>query len=248
MTQARIHPISSALETSMRTTGVWKEACPISLDRLREVHAPYITFEGKTEQGIMVVMDAVASHVAIIFDTLYAQKFPIAQMVPIDVYGGDDDVSLIHNNSSASNYRPIANSSKVSLHSYGIAIDINPVQNPYVGNPFRNDAKGCAAVEVWPEAGVPYVNRRCYKAGMLEPVVELFHQHGFREWGGNWSMPIDYHHFQTPRPLAEFLATATAEDAHVFFDWYVRHRDYELPEGLVEKYQSAPEIFMKRYR
>lgn len=243
-----IHPISPALEASMRKTGVWKEACPVPLHRLREVHAPHITFDGTTEIGRMVVLEAVAPHLGRILETLYEQKFPIARMIPIDAYKGEDDASLADNNSSAFNYRPIANSSTVSVHSYGVAIDINPEQNPYVGNPFRNDAKGCAAVEVWPEKGVPYLNRCRYQAGMVEPIVDVFHHHGFREWGGGWPMPLDYHHFQIPRVLAEFLASATAEDAGDFFNWYAAHPAYELPEDLLAKYQNAPRLFMKRYR
>lgn len=98
------------------------------------------------------------------------------------------------NNSSCFNFRKIAGTDKLSLHAYGLAIDINPMQNPFIQNS-----------KISPANGKDFIDRSKIKAGMVEPVVEVFYKYGFTEWGGNWQEPIDYHHFQVPRQQIEAL-------------------------------------------
>ncbi len=223
----------------MRSTGVWQEKSPIALERLRQVTLLHYDFEGQTLEGSMVVMDAVAPQVLKIFKALWERKFPLKQVMPIDFYQGSDDLSMEANNSSAFNYRPIANSSSLSLHSYGVALDLNPWQNPFVGNPFEIPDKACSGVEVWPSQGVPYLNRTRLKPGMVECVKDIFEAYGFREWGGSWESPQDYHHFQLPRPLAELLAKMTGPHAETFFNWYVKNDPRDLDYVALNKAHSS---------
>ena len=88
------------------------------------------------------------------------------------------------------------------MHSYGLAIDINPVQNPFI-----MIDKTSNNIKVLPGQSVDFLNRHNKQEGMVEPIVEIFRKYGFSEWGGNWNTPIDYHHFQVPRKaVAELIA------------------------------------------
>ena len=127
-----------------------------------------------------------------IFGELYQIRFPIHQMETIENFQGDDEKSMKANNSSCFNFRKIAGTDKLSIHSYGLAIDINPKQNPYVTNGI-----------IYPEDGASYLNRETQRPGMVEPIVDIFKRNGFEIWGGEWKDPIDYHHFQVSK---EFLS------------------------------------------
>ena len=232
----------------LKKEGLWKSNCPVSLDRLRAVHVTHYDFQGGIQEGYIIVLDAVAPFVMTIFQELFQEGFPLHKVVPIDEYGGNDDASMSDNNSSAFNYRPIAGKTILSIHSYGLAIDINPVQNPYMGNSFINKEKQCGAIEVWPIEGLGYINRRHLQPGMVEEIVDIFHKYGFREWGGDWKDLMDYHHFQTPRFLADLLAHMTPDDADDFFEWYVENPQVVLDEkNILEDYKKDSKTFMKRY-
>ncbi len=233
----------------MIETGVWKEACPISLGRLREVQVSYYTFKGTIHHGSLVVLDVVAPYVQKIFKALFKKKFPFDHIKPIDFYQGNDDASMEANNSSAFNYRPIAGTSTLSLHSYGIAIDINPIQNPFVKNAQKHPEKSCSILEVWPSGGPAFLNRARLKAGMVEPIVDIFYKHGFRSWGGHWETPIDLHHFEVCRNIADFLAAVSEEEGKRFFDAYVKQdkalNDIDLL-GLYQKGLSQIEAVLAK--
>lgn len=243
-----INLLDESHKTHLKNKGLWKPTCPVSLERLRSVHVVYQDFQGKICEGDILVLDAVSSFVMTIFQELFQTGFPIHKVVPIDQYGGDDDASMADNNSSAFNYRPIAGKNILSIHSYGLAIDVNPVQNPYMGNSFINKEKKCGAIEVWPIAGLEYINRRYSRSGMVESIVEIFHKYGFRDWGGNWKDLMDYHHFQTPRFLAELLVEMTADEGDDFFEWYVENPQVMLDEHmLLKEYKNDPQAFMRKY-
>ncbi|RMG16018.1 MAG: M15 family peptidase [Deltaproteobacteria bacterium] len=163
----------------------WQEGCPVPLEALRLVRVTHFDFEGQVSQGELVVAAAVADEVVQIFERLYALRFPIARMERIERYGGDDDASMAANNSSAFNCRRVAGSRSWSEHAYGTAIDLNPVQNPYV------TARG-----VFPPAGRAYLDRSKPRPGMVVPgtVVEAFERFGWG-WGGRWRRSKDYQHF-----------------------------------------------------
>ncbi len=167
--------------------------CPLASDRLRLLDVEHFNFNGDLLDGKLVVLDRVAVKVISIFKELKTVRFPIHQVKLIDHYHYNDDESMAANNSSAFNFRNIANSDRLSMHSYGLAIDINPVQNPYL------TIEENGIVKVHPSAGVDFLNRSNIRPGMLETVVHIFEKYGFTVWGGKWNNPIDYHHFEVPR-------------------------------------------------
>ncbi|MDQ3430804.1 MAG: M15 family metallopeptidase, partial [Actinomycetota bacterium] len=138
-------------------------------------------------RGWLVVHADVATDVVRAFRHLYAKEFPIRSLRLIDRYGGDDAKSMEANNSSAFNCRTVSGTSTWSQHSYGRAIDINPVQNPYV--------RGSV---VQPDRGRRYLDRDDVRRGMIVqpgPVRWAFVKLIDWRWGGNWSSSKDYQHF-----------------------------------------------------
>ncbi|MEH6530725.1 MAG: M15 family metallopeptidase [Photobacterium frigidiphilum] len=222
---ATVSPISDALCRNMTQAGVMDNTAPVQCQRLRQVTFNYVDFDGKQHNnGHLVVLDAVAPYVGHIFDSLFSAKFPINKAVTIEHYQGDDDRSMTDNNTSAFNYRSISGQRSLSLHAYGLAIDINPVQNPFVEFSTTNIAT------FKPQAGIKYANRMKYRfgkterKGMAEEVIELFAKNGFQYWGGFWDTPIDYQHFQVSRDMANLMIAMDSQQASMFFkryvDWY----------------------------
>ncbi len=177
------------IQTMTGTT--WHSGCPVPPSNLRMLTLSYWDYQGKAREGRLIVNREVADEVAAMFKELYAHKFPIEKMQPIEQYGGSDDQSMAANNTSAFNCRDKTGlPGQFSNHSWGRAIDINPLTNPYV--------KG---TKVLPPAGRAYLNReREYTGGIQKGgfVVELFRKHGW-EWGGNWKDRQDYQHFEKPQ-------------------------------------------------
>jgi len=181
-----ITPLTAKDKAILTEKNIWKPACPVPLARLHKCQLSYVDFDGvKHDDGIMVVLDTVSEQVIAIFRELLAQKFPIHSIMPIDVFNGDDEASMAANNSSSFNFREIAGTSKLSMHSYGLAIDVNPLQNPYI-----------TGGVTYPDAGKAYLDRGNIRPGMVEPIVPIFAKHGFDVWGGDWETPKDWHHFQ----------------------------------------------------
>lgn len=191
--------IPKNIRQSMIGKKIWVEDCPVRLADLRLVLADHYNFEGETREGKLIVHHTKAKSTVAIFRELYNMKFPIQQMKLMDDYNGDDELSMADNNSSCFNHRKIAGSDKISIHSYGLAIDINPLQNPALVIEEKN-----LSVLVHPKTGAQFLNRYNMRPGMIEEsIVKLFKEHGFDVWGGNWNNPIDYQHFQVSRALAE---------------------------------------------
>jgi hypothetical protein len=208
-------PISSTLCAEMKTHRVMNPGAPLGCARLRLVTFGYVGFDGRPRgDGELVVMDAVADYVVQIFAQLRGLRFPLASARLMDHYDGDDDASMAANNTSALNVRPVAGSRTISLHAYGVAIDLNPIQNPYVTRSGRTPSAE-------PAAGRDFVARKPARPGMAESIVQVFAEQGFAEWGGAWSNPVDYQHFQVPRRLAVQLARLPAADARGLFERYV---------------------------
>jgi len=221
-TSADVLKLSKKRCSQMYSAAVITATAPVQCARLREVHFKYIDFQGKHHNdGVMVVMDAVAPYVARIFTGLYEQRFPINKARPISEYQGDDERSMNANNSSSFNYRQVTGKSSLSLHAYGLAIDINPIQNPFVE--FSKEG----SVQFSPADGQKYANRKQYRYGkgnrngFAEDVVPLFASNGFLYWGGFWDSPIDYQHFQVSSRMANLMVVMSANDAKLFFKQYV---------------------------
>ena len=219
------------LKNQMVNTGTWNPDCPVDLERLRLIKFPHYDLLGTEQHGEIVILDAVAARVAIIFETLYLYKFPIAKAITIDHFQGNDKQSMAANNTSAFNYRPIAGKPVLSVHSYGVAIDVNPIQNPCIAQQDITDSEE-VFVPIQPADGQAYLNRTNVRPGMVEQplgttiglrVVELFKQNGFQVWGGGWNDPVDWQHFQPSRATAEWLAFMTPKDADILFEIYVTY-------------------------
>ena len=170
-----------------RMTGVsWHRGCPVPLSDLRLLRMPYWGFDGTVHRGYLVVRDRQAGKVLNIFERMYDARFPIRRMRLIEAYDGSDAQSMRANNTSAFNCRKVPGTDRWSEHAYGRAIDINPVQNPYV--------KGST---VEPAAGVEYLDRTNVRKGMIVrsgPVVRSFTIAEWH-WGGYWRYSKDYQHF-----------------------------------------------------
>jgi hypothetical protein len=159
------------------------------LTSLRYLTIPHIGFDNLLHQGELIVHKEVAEEVLLIFQELLQYAFPIEKMRLVEEYQADDNASMRDNNSSAFCYREaVAKPGILSKHSLGLAIDINPLYNPYV----RQDL-------ILPiEEGKPYQNRSLKLKGMLDSsslCVQTFTKYGWI-WGGSWSDRQDYHHFE----------------------------------------------------
>ena len=169
-------------------TGVsWHPGCPVGFNDLRLLTLTYRGFDGRAHTGRLVANRDAAAALVGVFRRLYAAGFPIRRMELVDNYGGDDFRSIEADNTSAFNCRPVTGSSRWSQHAYGRAIDVNPIENPYVS------AAGTTAHR----ASRPYLDRSrrrpgtAYEGGVL---VEAFQAAGWG-WGGSWTKIKDYQHF-----------------------------------------------------
>jgi hypothetical protein len=211
--QAAAAPGLDSQQCALLKQHVLQPGAPVDCPRLQVVRFSYLDFDQvRHDDGEIMVMAAVAPQVKALFDELFKRRFPLARARLMEHYQGNDDASMADNNTSAFNDRPITGGGAVSLHAYGLAIDINPLQNPYV----RRDAQGRLAYS--PPAGHAFGERIAGRAGSSEQVVELFARHGFLTWGGDWKKPIDYQHFQVSRKLAERLAKLPAPQARQLFE------------------------------
>ena len=188
-----IRPLSEPLKSNL-AHGQWHAGCPVALADLRLVTVPYVDFEGRTREGQIIVHRDVAGTVSKVFRKLYKLEFPIRHMRLSEMYGPrraipeDEDVtgSFWCRDSVPSPCVGGTASGNWSNHAYGHAIDINPIENPYIG---------CG--KVYDPRMAPYVDRSKRKKGMVTPaVVRAFRSIGWG-WGGDWSGTKDYMHFST---------------------------------------------------
>ncbi len=171
----------------------YKKGAKIPLKQLRYLRVRYIDFEGNEQNGEMIVNKKIAKRTLKVFYRLYKMKYPIQQMVLVDEYNADDEASMAANNTSAFNYRTIANTNRLSKHSLGMAIDINPRVNPYI----TSYGIAPANSEVYRERNVAKCRGK-YKKYMIhhgDKVYKVFKKYGF-SWGGDWKNSKDYQHFE----------------------------------------------------
>jgi hypothetical protein len=167
-------------------------SCTVSRNELRLVSVLHIDFEGNTRRGEIICNKAIADDLCEIFHELYRQRYPIERIRPIDDYNADDELSMQANNTSCFCYRVVSGSKKLSAHARGLAVDLNPLQNPYVKR--RSDG----TLIVQPSTARPYINRARtfkYKITHRDLAYRLFRKHGFT-WGGDWHSLKDYQHFE----------------------------------------------------
>lgn len=186
-----VAPIPPALMQKIRTS-TWHAGCPVPPEDLRQLTLTYWNFDRQRAPGLLIVHKDVAEEVAQIFRDLFEHQFLIQKMTPVEEYNGDDDASMAANNTSAFNCRDVTGQpGKFSNHSWGRAIDINPLTNPYI----KGD-------KVLPPEGRQYLDRtQAFPGSILAAsfIVKRFAQSGW-QWGGTWSDRKDYQHFEKPLP------------------------------------------------
>jgi hypothetical protein len=183
---ATIAPIDSQTRAAMRASGSWQPDCPVRIGDLRLVTLSYWGFDDVAHTGHLIVHRSVAADVVRAMRLLYRARFPIRRMELVDAYDADDDRSMAADNTSAFNARKVEGSDTWSEHAYGLAIDIDPRENPMI-----------ADGEIFPPAGAAFRDRTLEKPGMIhrhDAVFEAFAAIGW-EWGGDWHSLKDYQHF-----------------------------------------------------
>jgi len=176
--------------TAAQVPHSWHAGCPVAPGQLRRLRLSYWGFDGRAHTGALVVNVRAVSPLTRVFSRLYAARFPIRRMRPIDAYGGSDERSLEADNTAAFNcrYAVASGPKRWSVHAYGLAIDVNPVENPYL-----------EGGRVHPRAGRAYLDRARYRRGMAVRgglLVDAFASVGWA-WGGRWTSSPDYQHFSS---------------------------------------------------
>ena len=183
----RIDTVSTALQERMRGRSYPEGEAEIGFSELRHLQLLYYDYNGRVRKGEMVCNQAIADDLIHIFKELYKARYPIAGIRLADDFDGDDLRSMEANNSSCFNYRTKTTGASLSRHAFGMAVDINPLENPYV--------KG-EVVE--PPSAAGYADRSLdfpHKITADDLCCRLFRSRGFR-WGGDWNSLKDYQHFE----------------------------------------------------
>ena len=182
--RSSVRPISAAVRARMGAT--WKPGCPVALADLRYVTVSFRGFDGRAHTGELVVNRGVAAGVVSVFARLYAARFPIEEMRLVTGADLTAHPTGDGNNTAAFVCRAARKQTRWSAHAYGLAVDVNPFQNPYR----RGDL-------VLPELASAYLDRDRYRPGMIhpgDPVTRAFAAIGWT-WGGTWRTPRDLMHF-----------------------------------------------------
>ena len=184
-------PENPIIDSSITLSKALKKYAPPEFKaRQGFVELLYYSFDGKIHKGQLLIDKRLIENIREVFRVALENKFPIASVIPISserfLRNGEwneDDQSMLANNTSAFNYRTVTGGKSLSKHAYGFAIDINPVQNPYI--------KGNI---VLPPNAV-YDKRKPGTLSCDSPVVRIFIRLGWT-WGGNWKSLKDYQHFE----------------------------------------------------
>ena len=183
-------------EVKARITGIsYGEGCIVPYEDLRYLNILYVDFHGETQVGEIICNQAIAQDLVEIFYELYLAGYPLESVRLVDEFGGDDTLSMEHNNTSCFNFRVVDGTSNLSKHAYGLAIDINPLYNPYVTWPGGKQ-------RVSPAAAAPFADRSLNFPNKIDEddlCYQLFAERGFT-WGGHWRTMKDYQHFQKALP------------------------------------------------
>jgi hypothetical protein len=168
----------------------YRSGCPVTPAQLRLVRLSFWGFDRKRHLGSLVVNRKVTGDVVTVFRRLYAARFPLRRLEPVSAFHGSDDASMAADNTSGFNCRRAVGSATGgwSAHAYGLAIDVNPIENPYV---LRR--------RVLPPAGKRYLDRAHGRPGMAvegSALVNAFESVGWK-WGGRWARFPDYQHFSS---------------------------------------------------
>lgn len=180
-------PVPPEVEARMRGRS-YPDGALTDLAELRYLRLSHYDFDGVPQTGEMVCHAAIAADLCEIFRDLYEAGYPIASIRLVDDFDGSDEVSMAADNTSCFNYRTRPGQTRLSLHARGLAVDVNPRENPYVGRTGR----------VLPAGSEAYADRTAdfpHKIGREDLCYRLFRAHGF-SWGGAWTRSKDYQHFE----------------------------------------------------
>ena len=184
-----IAPIASNIKSRVVKGGSWHKGCPVGLDKLSYLQLKYWDFKGKERVGELIVNSTISNKVCKVFGSLYSSSYPIRQMRLVSDFKANDNTSMKADNTSAFNCRLMTGSKiKWSNHSFGLAIDLNPLENPYISK----------SGKVSPKEAAKFVKRvHTNKAVLLKDdvAVKAFIDAGFI-WGGSWHTIKDYQHFE----------------------------------------------------
>ncbi len=171
----------------------YRDGCPVLREDLRYMQLLHYDLNGNIHVGEMISNYHITDVLLSIFRQLYDAHYPIEKMVLVDEYGADDEASSSDNNTSCFNFRSVANTNNLSYHAKGLAVNINPLYNPYIISGYNTDGEKVCT----PVAGVNYLDRTQeypYKINPDDLCVRLFKEAGFT-WGGDWKYTPDYMHF-----------------------------------------------------
>lgn len=233
---AEIVKYSDYLKEVYPCENIYNNPCGDVIDRLVLIKdIEYYGLDGKLRNnGRIVVMDVVAESIIKILDDLKKIKFPFYKI------GSNSGYKTVnywfffkkkipitdYNYTAAYSCRAMASGGNKSIHSYGLAIDVNPLFNPYL----HINHKDKKVSFIIPKDGIYYLNmikERLDKptiAGKIDQkVVDIFKYHGWSVWGGYWDFPIDSMHFQIPNQMAKLLAKMDYEDSKKLYDIHVKY-------------------------
>lgn len=184
--------VDKEIKSRMLKGASWHKGCPVALEDLRYLRIKYLGFDKQTHRGEMIVHKEVSDEVVHIFDELYTIGYPIHKMKLVSRYKANDWQSIEADNTSAFNCRNATGSKKWSKHSYGKAIDVNSIENPYISRSGRISHKASLKYR----KRVHRVDTSEDKALLLkhDKATQIFKKYGWK-WGGDWSGVKDYQHF-----------------------------------------------------
>ncbi len=169
----------------------YKKNCTVPLEDLRYLKVLHKNLNGEILNGELICNVKIAETLIDIFEKLYTGNYPIEKIKLVDEYNAEDELSMRNNNSSCFNFRYVSNTTRISKHGYGLAVDINPLYNPYIK--FVNGKKS-----IEPANAAEFEDRTKtfdYKIVEGDLCHKLFTERGFL-WGGNcWKNELDYQHF-----------------------------------------------------
>ena len=187
-----ISKISPEVKNRMIKGNSWRKGCPVPLKDLRYLRVKHTDFNGNEKMGEIIVHKNVAQEVTQIFKDLYKIGYSVKKMRLVSDYKGSDWQSIEADNTSAFNCRSATGSKKWSKHSYGKAIDINPIENPYISRSGRISHKASLQYRKRVHRSSTYAD----KAVLLksDKATKIFEKYGWK-WGGDWPVVKDYQHF-----------------------------------------------------
>ena len=192
---ASSEPLPRPVQTQLKAEGFWRSGCPVGLSGLRLVTVSHWGFDGRAHTGQLVVNARAAGPLGRVFGQLYRLHFPIRHMTLADMYGptrgrprdGDVTGSFDCRQAVPSPCTGGSGTGTWSMHAFGLAVDVNPVENPYVGCGQSRDPTARR-----------FFDRSRHRRGMVtRRAIAAFHAIGWG-WGGSWAGSTkDYMHFSS---------------------------------------------------